>query len=76
MKRSVELYDTTLREGMQGAGIEFSLPGRLKLLGTLDGFGVEYVEGGFAGASRGEDDVRRERSRRPLADSVMRERWG
>lgn len=56
MKKTVELYDTTLREGVQGAGIEFSLPGRLKLLGTLDGFGVEYVEGGFAGANRREDE--------------------
>jgi len=43
----VEIYDTTLRDGTQGAGISFSLPDKLKIARALDAIGVDYIEGGY-----------------------------
>jgi 2-isopropylmalate synthase len=43
----IELYDTTLRDGSQGEGINFSLQDKLLLTSKLDEFGVDYIEGGY-----------------------------
>jgi 2-isopropylmalate synthase len=47
----IEIYDTTLRDGSQGEGISFSMDDKLKILRTLDGFCVDYVEGGWPGSN-------------------------
>ncbi len=47
----VELYDTTLRDGAQRAGLSFSVQDKLKVLLALDSVGVPYVEGGWPGAN-------------------------
>ncbi len=47
----VEIYDTTLRDGSQGEGINFSVVDKLRIAERLDGFGVHYVEGGWPGAN-------------------------
>ena len=47
----VLLYDTTLRDGAQGAEVNFSLPDKLKLTQKLDGFGMDYIEGGWPGSN-------------------------
>jgi len=47
----VQVYDTTLRDGAQGEGISFSLEAKVRLARRLDESGVDYVEGGFAGAN-------------------------
>lgn len=43
----VAIYDTTLRDGSQGEGINFSLQDKLLLTQKLDDIGVDYVEGGY-----------------------------
>jgi 2-isopropylmalate synthase len=43
----LELYDTTLRDGSQGEGVNFSLQDKLLLTAKLDEFGVDYIEGGY-----------------------------
>jgi 2-isopropylmalate synthase len=43
----VSIYDTTLRDGSQGEGVNFSLQDKLLLTRRLDEFGVDYVEGGY-----------------------------
>jgi len=43
----IELYDTTLRDGSQGEGVNFSLQDKLLLTAKLDEFGVDYIEGGY-----------------------------
>jgi 2-isopropylmalate synthase len=48
---SVELYDTTLRDGAQGTGFSYSIEDRLRILHKLDQIGVPYVEGGWPGAN-------------------------
>ena len=50
-KPEVEIYDTTLRDGSQGEGINFSVMDKLRILERLDDFGVHYVEGGWPGSN-------------------------
>jgi 2-isopropylmalate synthase len=43
----IRIYDTTLRDGSQGEGINFSLQDKLLLTRRLDELGVDYIEGGY-----------------------------
>ena len=43
----IAIYDTTLRDGSQGEGVNFSLQDKLLITGRLDGLGVDYIEGGY-----------------------------
>lgn len=43
----VFIYDTTLRDGNQAKGISFSLEDKLAIARKLDGFGIDYIEGGW-----------------------------
>jgi len=45
------LFDTTLRDGQQTPGIDFSVEDKIAIAGMLDAFGIDYVEGGFPGAN-------------------------
>ncbi len=51
MTTPVEIYDTTLRDGSQGEGINFSLADKLRIADRLDSFGVHYIEGGWPGSN-------------------------
>ncbi|GHA28892.1 citramalate synthase [Devosia pacifica] len=50
-KERLYIFDTTLRDGAQTAGIEFSLEDKLSIIGLLERIGVDYVEGGYPGAN-------------------------
>ena len=43
----IQIYDTTLRDGSQGEGINFSLQDKLLITRRLDELGVDYIEGGY-----------------------------
>ena len=45
------LFDTTLRDGQQTPGIDFSVEDKIAIAKLLDDFGVDYVEGGYPGAN-------------------------
>jgi 2-isopropylmalate synthase len=51
MQKSVQLYDTTLRDGTQGTGISFSVQDKIRVAEKLDAFGIDYIEGGFPGSN-------------------------
>ena len=51
MKPDVEIYDTTLRDGSQGEGINFSATDKIRIAEKLDAFGVHYIEGGWPGSN-------------------------
>ena len=50
-QRHIEIYDTTLRDGTQGAGINLSVHDKLAIARRLDDFGVHYIEGGWPGSN-------------------------
>lgn len=43
----IAIYDTTLRDGSQGEGVNFSLQDKLLITSRLDALGIDYVEGGY-----------------------------
>src|SRR5690606_8325805 len=47
----VELYDTTLRDGLGMEGLSLSLEDKLLILQKLDELGVHYIEGGYPGSN-------------------------
>ncbi len=51
----VELFDTTLRDGAQTAGISFSVEDKKRIANRLAEFGIEWIEGGWPGASPKDD---------------------
>ena len=53
MKNSkhISIYDTTLRDGAQAEGVTFSPTSKIQIAKTLDSFGVDYIEGGFAASN-------------------------
>ncbi|MEO8669255.1 MAG: citramalate synthase [Bauldia sp.] len=51
MKERIYLFDTTLRDGAQTNGIDFSLADKIAVAAMLDRLGVDYVEGGYPGAN-------------------------
>jgi len=49
--KRIAVYDTTLRDGTQGAGITLSADDKLRIAEHLDAFGVDYIEGGWPGSN-------------------------
>ncbi len=45
--QTVQVYDTTLRDGAQGEGVNFSLQDKLLIARRLDECGFDFVEGGY-----------------------------
>ncbi len=43
----IQIYDTTLRDGAQGEGVNFSLQDKVLIARRLDEFGFDFVEGGY-----------------------------
>ncbi len=50
-KERLYLFDTTLRDGQQTPGIDFSVHDKIAIAQMLDELGVDYVEGGYPGAN-------------------------
>lgn len=49
--KQIKIFDTTLRDGSQGAGISFSVEDKMKIASALDLFGVSFIEGGWPGSN-------------------------
>ena len=50
-RERLHLYDTTLRDGAQTNGVDFTLQDKVAIAGMLDELGIDYVEGGYPGAN-------------------------
>src|SRR5665811_1691237 len=50
-KKRIEIYDTTLRDGMQREGMSVSVDEKVQIALRLDRLGVHYIEGGFPGSN-------------------------
>ena len=56
MPLSVEIYDTTLRDGAQLEGISLTVDDKLRIAEQLDRLGVHYIEGGWPGSNPKDDE--------------------
>ena len=65
--RSIEIYDTTLRDGTQGEGVSYTVRDKIAVARRLDEFGVAVIEGGWPGSNPRDaaffDGIRREKLR-------------
>ena len=50
-KEKLYIFDTTLRDGAQTQGVDFSIDDKIKIAEALDKLGVDYIEGGWPGAN-------------------------
>ncbi len=48
---AIEVYDTTLRDGAQSEGVNFSCSDKIKIIKLLDNLGVDFIEAGWPGAN-------------------------
>ncbi len=67
----VQLYDTTLRDGSQGEGVNFSLQDKLLITRKLDELGFDFIEGGFAGSNAKDDEYFQRVADLPLKHAVV-----
>ncbi|SMH57354.1 citramalate synthase [Maritimibacter sp. HL-12] len=56
MTDRLTLYDTTLRDGQQTQGVQFSVAEKVAIAEALDDLGVDYIEGGWPGANPTDSD--------------------
>ncbi|MCL2705739.1 MAG: citramalate synthase [Spirochaetaceae bacterium] len=52
--KTIELYDTTMRDGMQGIEVNFTLADKIKIAHKLDEMKIDFIEGGFPLSSKKE----------------------
>ncbi len=55
MAERIYLYDSTLRDGAQAQGIDFTVADKQAIAAALDAFGIDYLEGGWPGANPTDD---------------------
>ena len=51
MSNRIEIYDTTLRDGSQGEGVNFSVEDKCRIAEHLGALGVDFIEGGWPGSN-------------------------
>jgi 2-isopropylmalate synthase len=69
--RSIEIYDTTLRDGAQAEDISFSVEDKLRITGKLDELGVQYIEGGWPGSNPRDIEYFKRAKKLKLANSTI-----
>jgi len=56
MENKIYLFDTTLRDGQQTTGVNFTVSDKMIIANALDDLGVDYIEGGWPGANPTDDE--------------------
>ena len=51
----IYLFDSTLRDGAQTQGVDFTVADKTAIAHALDGVGIDYIEGGWPGANPTDD---------------------
>jgi 2-isopropylmalate synthase len=67
----VKLYDTTLRDGMQGEGMSLSAAEKARVVKALDGLGVQMIEAGFPSSNPKEEELFAALAELPLERAVI-----
>ena len=68
---SVQLYDTTLRDGAQREGISFSVVDKLNVTRRLDELGIHFIEGGWPGSGPKDDEFFKKARKLKLVNSKL-----
>ena len=68
----ITIYDTTLRDGMQGEGMSLSAGEKVRVAHALDSLGVHLIEAGFPASNPKEEALFELLARRELRDAP---RW-
>ncbi len=71
MKRKIQLYDTTLRDGAQTEGITYSLADKMRITEKLDTIRIDYVEGGWPASNAKDMELFQRMSKKKLLHSQM-----
>jgi len=71
MTTRIAIYDTTLRDGSQGEGVNFSLQDKLLITRRLDELGVDYIEGGYPLSNPKDFEYFQEVKKVPLAHAKV-----
>ena len=56
MENKIYLFDTTLRDGQQTTGVNFTVSDKMIISSALDDLGIDYIEGGWPGANPTDDE--------------------
>ena len=67
----IQIYDTTLRDGAQGEGVNFSLQDKLLIARRLDELGFDYIEGGYPLSNPKDAEFFQRIAQEPLAQSQV-----
>jgi len=68
---SIQLYDTTLRDGAQREGVSFSVVDKLNIAQKLDGLGIHFIEGGWPGSNPKDEEFFEKAKSLALSHSVL-----
>ncbi|MBT9149533.1 MAG: (R)-citramalate synthase [Dehalococcoidia bacterium] len=68
---SIQLYDTTLRDGAQREGISFSVEDKVKIARKLDELGIHFIEGGWPGSNPKDTEFFRRMQSISLSNSIL-----
>jgi 2-isopropylmalate synthase len=68
---SVNIYDTTLRDGSQAEGISFTVEDKIRIAHKLDELGVHYVEGGWPGSNPRDIDFFKKANRSSFSQTLI-----
>ena len=60
-KDRLYLFDTTLRDGAQTTGVDFSIADKRRIMLVLDDLGLDYIEGGYPGSNPTDTELFSER---------------
>ncbi len=71
MRPEIEIYDTTLRDGSQGEGVNFSVMDKLRIAEKLDAFGIHFIEGGWPGSNPKDVEFFAEAKRRKFRNARL-----
>src|SRR5205085_1482595 len=69
--QQVNLYDTTLRDGMGGQGMSLSAHEKLRIVRALDRLGVHFIEAGFPSSNPKEVELFELLADQPLENSTV-----
>ena len=69
--KKVQLYDTTLRDGAQQAGVSFSVEDKLKIARKLDELGLHFIEGGWPGSNPKDEEFFKRAKDLRLSQAVL-----